>query len=187
MLLMLNIYYASAIALIIFLIIFLIYVRFGSPIVWVTEKKILFIDFLISQKVMGDSIISVKMLDSMPTIKYAHNGYRHRYEPRLPKAGQKIECKGVCEVFTDDGIKQAISYSRSYKKCCIEIVTTSGNVYINYKNEKRTQRLYEKIVTKVITVGEDKLKTYDDKSGWIKLLFYVLFFGTIFILALIIE
>ena len=176
-----------AIALIIFLIVFIIYVRLGSPIVWVTAKKIRFIDLILPETVWGDSIISIKMLDSMPTIKYAHAGYMHRYNPRPPKAGQKVQCKGICEVFTDDGVKQAISYSRSYKKCCIEIVTTNGNVYINYKNEERTKRLYEKIITKVITVGEDELKTHEDNSGWLKLLFYTLFFGIIFLLALIID
>lgn len=187
MLLILNVYYVSAIALIIFLIIFLIYVRLGSPIVRVTAKKIRFFDLLLPNKVWGDSIISIKMLDRMPTIKYSHNGYRHRYNPRVPKAGKMIECKGVCEVFTDDGVKQAYSYSRSYKKYCIEIATTSGNIYINYKNEERTKRLYEKIITKVITVGEDELKTYDDNSGWMKLLFYALFFGVIIVLSLILD
>ena len=187
MLLSLNVYYVLAIVLIVFLINFMIYVRFGSPIVLITAKKIHFIDFLIPEKVWGDSIKSIKMLDCMPAIKYTHNGYRHRYNPGVPKAGQKFECKGVCEVFTDDGIKQAISYSRSYKKCCIEIATTSGNIYINYKNEKRTRRLYEKIMSKVILVGEDELKTYTDNSGWLKVLFYTLFFGIIFFLALVFD
>ena len=187
MLLSLNVYYILAIVLIVFLINFIIYARFGSPIVIVTVKKIHFIDFLIPETVWGDSIKSIKLLDCMPAIKYAHAGYSHRYDPRVPKAGQKVECKGVCEVFTDDGIKQAISYSRSYKKCCIEIATTNGNIYINYKNEERTKRLYEKIVSKVITVGEDELKTHDDNYGWLKLLFYVLFFGSAFLLALIFD
>ena len=187
MLLSLNVYYVLASVLIVFLINFIIYARFGSPIVIVTAKKIHFIDFLIPEKVRSDSIKSIKLLDCMPVIKYAHAGYSHRYDPRVPKAGQKVECKGVCEVFTDDGIKQAISYSRSYNKCCIEIATTSGNIYINYKNEKRTRRLYEKIMSKVILVGEDELKTYTDNTGWIKLLLYVLFFGAIFVLAVLFK
>ncbi len=146
MLLTLNLYHISAIALIILLIIFIIYVRFSSPIIRISSQKIWFIDLLLPNKILADSIISIKLLDRMPAIKYDHFGHINRYDPKPLKAGKMIPSKGYCEVVTDDGIKQALSYSMDYKKCCIEIATTSGMVYINYKNEERTKHLYEKFL-----------------------------------------
>lgn len=184
---MINYYYLLAIILSILLVVFIIYVRFGSPIVSVTGRMIKFMDFLIPEKIWGDSIKSIKLLDRMPAIRRGHEMYRHRYNPAPPKAGVIFPYKGFCQVYTDNGVKYAISYARDYKNCCIEIDTTRGLIYINYKNEEKTRRLYEKIITKVIMVGEDELKTYEDRSGLIKLIWYVVLFGTIIAISLLFD
>ena len=145
-----NIYNIYAIALIILFIVIFIYFRFCSPIIRITPQKLWFIDLLLPNRILADSIKSIRLLDRMPAIKYDHSGYINRYDPKPLKAGKMIPCKGYCEVITDDGIKQALSYSRDYKKNCIEIATTSGMVYINYKNEEQTKHLYEKITSTVI-------------------------------------
>lgn len=180
-----NYYYLAVALLSLLLIAFVVYVRFGSPIVVVGEKKIRFVDLLIPDKIWTDSIKSVRLLERMPAVRRSHEMYASRYNPQPPKAGVHWAVKGVCQVYTDEGVKHAVSYARDYAKCCIEINTTGGLFYINYKNEQKTVKLYEKIVSTVAMVGDDELVFHNDRSGLVKVLLYLIIVIIAYVLSIL--
>ncbi len=129
-----------------FVLVFLV-VSFLQERIYVYDDGIKIKDLMYPLWIQNDTIVSIKMIDNLPSLIYRTNGGGLG---RIQKGYYTIKKDG-------ERSENATLYIRNRKVSAIEIRTVKGLIYINRKNDELTQELFDEIKNNVKILKESEL------------------------------
>ncbi|MBE6347215.1 MAG: hypothetical protein E7067_08480 [Lentimicrobiaceae bacterium] len=129
-----------------FVLVFLV-VSFLQERIYVYDDGIKIKDLMYPLWIQNDTIVSIKMIDNLPSLIYRTNGGGLG---RIQKGYYTIKKDG-------EHSENATLYIRNRKASAIEIRTVKGLIYINRKNDEQTQELFDEIKNNVKILKENEL------------------------------
>ena len=137
---------STIIIVIAFVLVFLV-ASLAKEKIYIFDDGIKIKDLMYPLWIQNDTIVSIKMIDNLPSLIYRTNGGGLG---RIQKGYYTIKKDG-------EHSENATLYIRNTNISAIEIKTVKGLIYINRKNDEQTQELFDEIKNNVKILKENEL------------------------------